>query len=404
MRRICTVFFLLSIIFFAFTAASKAADQIIDQEKIREKEKKITENISEQVEKQIPGFKDQKAERELSLITENLRPHMSRGLDYEVRIIEREDPHAFSLPGGLTYITSGMLRFLRSDDERAAVLAREFVHSDRSHWLIQSARNERLGLTKMAEVAAATQSGKVAGGVIRSYLNRAVINFYDSDLERETDIDALEIMSKAGYNRVAMLTFLERMRTERLKQIYVKGIDIHYRSDFQPLESVLGSMKFLGVKNDGRDSDLTHPDMVRVNTDMEKRVEFVLEYLKQNNIEIKRKYVVSRLLTEIKESDDELVLMIDDNVTVRAKRNEGDLATLKRYKTGIDGDLQLETPPFDIRVQGVLDGEALLVGGRPLIYRDDLGKGEPDLSLIRGIMIKVLRDARRENFLTDYYD
>ncbi len=69
-----------------------------------------------------------------------------------------------------------------------------------SHWLVQSSRNEKIDFQTMAEVAAATQSGKVAGNMVGSYLNRAVINFYDIDLEEETDLKALGLMEKSGYN------------------------------------------------------------------------------------------------------------------------------------------------------------------------------------------------------------
>ncbi len=70
-----------------------------------------------------------------------------------------------------------MLQFSKSEDETAAVLARQFTHSDLSHWLFESSRNEKIDFQTMAEVAAATQSRKVAGNMVRSYLNRAVINF-----------------------------------------------------------------------------------------------------------------------------------------------------------------------------------------------------------------------------------
>ena len=89
--------------------SSASDDNSVNSDDIREKEQKITENISEQVEKQIPRVTDPQMEKKLSEEAAKIKPYMGRDLNYEVRIIKRNDPHAFSLPGGLTYITTGCL-------------------------------------------------------------------------------------------------------------------------------------------------------------------------------------------------------------------------------------------------------------------------------------------------------
>ncbi len=398
---------LLLILFFSavIISRSSASESSVISDDIREKERKITENISEQVEKQMQRVTDPAAGKKLSEVTAKIKPHMGRELKYEVRMIKRDDPHAFSLPGGLTYITTGMLDFLRSDHELSAVLAREFTHSDLSHWLIQSSRNEKIDFKKMAEVAAATQSGKVAGNMVRTYLNRAVINFYDIDLEKETDLRALEIMQKAGYNNVGLLTYIERMRIERLKQLYVRGIDIRYKSGFKPLETVLDTMKFLRPKDDDRKpTDPVQTDMIQANTDMEERVSAVLAYFKENNIEIKRKYVLNVLIPNVKEGSDESILTLDETVIMRRTGPDGSPVSFEVYKERLNRDLQLETPQYDIQIQNVNGTAALLLSGRPLIYEKDIPDGSDGLSHIREKIVKALTDARRENFLTDYYE
>jgi hypothetical protein len=55
-------------------------------------------------------------------------------------------------------------------------------------------------------------------------------------------------------------------------------------------------------------------------------------------------------------------------------------------------------------VQNILGVKALLISGRPLLYEKDLTDGVPDLFYIRANIIKALTKARRENFLTDYYE
>lgn len=404
MKKFLMLLFFAIMISTVFISQSSASDKDLTSDDIREKEQRITKNISEQVEKQIPLVRDPEIESRLSYLTARISPHMGRDLNYEVRIIKRKDPHAFSLPGGLTYITTGMLQFLKSEDEAAAVLARQFTHSDLSHWLVQSSRNEKIDFQTMAEVAAATQSGKVAGNMVRSYLNRAVINFYDIDLEEETDLKALGLMEKSGYNEVALLTYLERMRIERLKQIYVRGIDIKYRSGFKPLETIMETMKFLKKKDNYKPTDPVQTDMIRANTDMEERVELLLKYFKDNNIEIRRKDAVNILRVSTKDHSDRIILSIDNTEVMSAEKNDRTDSIFEVFKSRIDRDLQLETAPYDIQVQNILGTKAILISGRPLLYEKDLTDGMPNLSIIRAHIIKALTEARRENFLTDYYE
>lgn len=388
-----------------FSQCSAASETAAVSEDILEKEQKITKNISEQVEKQIPTVKDHPYKNRLSEIAAKIRPFMGRDLDYEVRIIKRADPHAFSLPGGLTYVTTGMLEFIKSDHEAAAVLSREFTHSDLSHWLIQSSRNEKIDFKTMAEVAAATQSGKVAGNMVRTYLNRAVINFYDIDLEKETDMKALDIMHKAGYNNAGLLTYLERMRIERLKQLYVRGIDIRYKSGFKPLETILETMKFLKPKDDNRkQTDPVRTDMVQANTDMEERVAEVLKYFKDSGTEIKRKYVLNVLIPNVKEFSGKRILTLDRTEVMREEAGYNSPADYEVYMERLNRDLQLETAQYDIQIQSSDGVQVLLIEGKPMIYGKDLPEGEPGLPHIRARIIKALTDARRENFLTDYYE
>ena len=48
-------------------------------------------------------------------------------------IIKDKDVNAFSLPGGYVYVNSGLLNFVRTDDELAGVLAHEITHAAHHH-------------------------------------------------------------------------------------------------------------------------------------------------------------------------------------------------------------------------------------------------------------------------------
>jgi predicted Zn-dependent protease len=52
---------------------------------------------------------------------------------YRVRIYPSETPNAFALPGGLIFVTQGLLQTLRSESELMAVLAHELGHIELQH-------------------------------------------------------------------------------------------------------------------------------------------------------------------------------------------------------------------------------------------------------------------------------
>ena len=52
---------------------------------------------------------------------------------YTFKVIEDNDINAMSLPGGYIYVNSGLLDFVKSDDELAGVLAHEIAHCAHHH-------------------------------------------------------------------------------------------------------------------------------------------------------------------------------------------------------------------------------------------------------------------------------
>ena len=164
------------------------------------------------------------------------------------------------------------------------------------------------------------------------------------------------------------------------------------------------AMKFLKIKSNKNKTDPVKTDMIQANTDMEDRLNAVLKYFSGNNIEIKRKYALNMLSVKISELADSSNLSIDETDVVSAEKTEASQNTFVDFKGRLDSQLQLETPPYDIQVMDVLDSKALLISGRPVLYEKDLIDGMPDLLHIRGKIIKALTDAKRENFLTDFYD
>lgn len=359
---------ILILLFLFFPAVSLWADASpIPTDKTIPREIKIGKKVSEQVEKEYPRVHNPSQEAKLAMIANKLIPYMERDLEYNVRIIEMKEPNAFSLPGGRTYISTGMLDFLKSEDETAAILAHEFVHADRAHGIVQAARNNRLNLLTLAGMIAATQGGGIAAAMMASALQTALMGSYSIELEKEADAKGINVMYKAGYNPAAMLTTMERLMMERIKRVYVDpGI---YQS---------------------------HPNV-------EERVAAALRYMKDNGIEVQRKDVVHSLKVEVLCVSGDVCLNVDGIAVLKLQETPESFSFFKELRDRLDNFLELELAPYDIRVSGAAGEERLLIKGKILLTKGELLSGMPSLYELRKIIIDALANARRVNPLTDYY-
>ena len=332
------------------------------------REIKIGKKTAEQVEKQFTRVHDPSREAKLAMIAGRMTPYLQRDLQYSVKILEMKEPNAFSLPGGFTYITTGMLDFLKSEDETAAILAHEFVHADRAHGIVQAARNNRLNLLTLAGMIAATQGGGMAAAMLSSALQTAIMGSYSIELEKEADSRGIDIMYKAGYNPAAMLTTMERLQVERMKRAYVDpGI-------FQ-----------------------THPDI-------EERVKAALKYMKDNGIEVDRKDVVQKLKTEVALKVGRSTLTIDGKSFIDLPYGEANDKFLNELKGRLDDFMSLELAPYDVIVHGTSSGRSLMIKGKIILSANEMPTGMPGPEEIRNRIIAAIADARRDNPLADYYE
>ena len=133
---------------------------------------------------------------------------------WHFNVVDSKEVNAFSLPGGYVYVNSGLLSFVRSDDELAAVLGHEITHSAHHHSVELAHKQSKLNSqTMIAMVAAALAHVDMAGvSTVASGLGMSVMNnHYGENAERDADHGGIVLMQKAGYNPVAALTFMERL-------------------------------------------------------------------------------------------------------------------------------------------------------------------------------------------------
>jgi beta-barrel assembly-enhancing protease len=135
-------------------------------------------------------------------------------LAYHFKIVSVPGINALSIPGGWVYVTEGMMRFVRSDDELAAVLAHELTHINHRHYYIQSERESKMGPGLLLAVALSVLARSPAPLLGAQISFQAVMNDYQRDLEREADLNGIAYLTKTVYAPVAMLTMMEHLAQE----------------------------------------------------------------------------------------------------------------------------------------------------------------------------------------------
>jgi Zn-dependent protease with chaperone function len=143
-------------------------------------------------------------------IADNLKRERARpDINYTFKIIDTDDINAFSLPGGFIYVNFGLLNFVNSDDELAGVMGHEMGHVERRHVVTLPAKaqaiNILVGILSIFSVFAYR-----FGGLIGS----AALYKISRQDELQADQYGLMLMSRAGYDPNAMVSFMQRLQKE----------------------------------------------------------------------------------------------------------------------------------------------------------------------------------------------
>jgi predicted Zn-dependent protease len=148
---------------------------------------------------------------------------------YHFLVLDSDDINAFATPGGHVFITRGLIRCCRTEDELAAVVAHEIGHVQLQHGMsaIKKARRTEALSVLVREGAKSFGTKEIAqlndifGGVITDITNTMINNGYSRSYEYQADAAALSIMKRMNYNPRALPDMLNVMA----KQIKPGGTD-----------------------------------------------------------------------------------------------------------------------------------------------------------------------------------
>ncbi len=136
-------------------------------------------------------------------------------LNYQFTVLDSKEVNAFALPGGYVYITRGLMAYLNSEAELAAVLGHEIGHVTARHSVRQHSA------TQLTSIGAALSSIFVPGMTQASnqlvqFAGGALLRGYGRTHELEADQLGAEYLARTNYNPEAMLDVIGVLKNQEL--------------------------------------------------------------------------------------------------------------------------------------------------------------------------------------------
>jgi predicted Zn-dependent protease len=147
------------------------------------------------------------------------RPETFAG--YYFGLLKSSEKNAVSAPGGFIFVSEGMLSEIKSEDELAAVLAHEVAHVVLGHGVAAISQSNLTSALSAAGKEALSYSNNMVtqtlstsfGDSAKEVFDTLITKGYSRSQEYESDLLALSILEKAGYQPQALLTVLQALES-----------------------------------------------------------------------------------------------------------------------------------------------------------------------------------------------
>jgi len=202
------------------------------------KEKEIGQEEHEKVLSSQSLFEDEEL---LAYVTEvgNRVAKVSHrpNLEYTFNIIDSPDINAFALPAGYVYVNRGLLTFMNSEADLAAVLAHEIGHITARHAVQQQARGALANVASTVGglvTAVATGSSYVGSQIsqVASIWAQTGLSGFGREMELEADQLGAEYLVNAGYDPSAVIDVITVLKNQEDFNRRVSGTGRGYHGLF----------------------------------------------------------------------------------------------------------------------------------------------------------------------------
>lgn len=200
--------------------------------------------LHEELLQNMPVYNDPELTAYVNDIGQRLAANSHRpDLEYHFTIIDSPDINAFALPGGYIYINRGLMAYLNSEAQLAAVLGHELAHVTARHAVRQDAAGK--GSNILAGLMVFT-TGVRELGETTALLGGTLVSGYGREMELEADGLGAEYLYNTGYDPSAIVDVITVLKNQEDFNKKVSGqassyhglFATHPRNDTRLLQAV----------------------------------------------------------------------------------------------------------------------------------------------------------------------
>ncbi len=138
---------------------------------------------------------------------------------YHFLVLDTEDPVAYAAPGGFIFISKGLARMMKNEEELAGVLAHEVAHVSKKHGLSAIKRSRLVSafaiLAHEGKKYTSDEVRKLVDayeGALDDIVKTLVEKGYSRSQEREADRLGALFACRSGYDPQGLVSFLEVLK------------------------------------------------------------------------------------------------------------------------------------------------------------------------------------------------
>jgi predicted Zn-dependent protease len=189
-----------------------------------EKEISLGRQLAQRVEASSHLFCDPMVHAYVDDLVQRLARNSDAQVPFSVKVVDSDELNAFALPGGFLYVNTGLLLEARTEAELAGILAHEIAHVTARHVTKQQTKAT---LFQWFTLPLVFVGGPVGVGIQQAIGLAVPLTFlkFQRNYEREADFLGLQYTYRAGYDPVALIDILERLKeSEREEEGRLAGI------------------------------------------------------------------------------------------------------------------------------------------------------------------------------------
>jgi predicted Zn-dependent protease len=173
-----------------------------------DEEKQLGEKFAVEVEKQHKVVGDPEVQSYIDGVGKRLLTGVKKvEFPYVFKVVQDDSINAFAIPGGHTYVNTGLIKAAQNETELAAVMAHEINHVVARHSTRQMTKQYGYQLLTGLLLGGKGDLAKMAADLF----GKAGSLYYSREMESEADSLGVETMYKAGYNPQGMVSFFRKL-------------------------------------------------------------------------------------------------------------------------------------------------------------------------------------------------